>query len=55
MKHLILALILALILPLSVRAYDPDDLTLLKDTKRCYSCDLSKAKSGGCQSREGQS
>ena len=43
MKHLILALIL----PLSVGAYDPDDLTLLKETKRCYSCDLSKANLAG--------
>ena len=42
MKHLILAL--ALILPLSVEAYDPEHLKKLKETNKCYECDLSKAK-----------
>ena len=41
MKHLILTL--ALILPLSVGAYDPDHLTLLKETNECPKCDLSGA------------
>ena len=40
MKHLILALIL----PLSVGAYDPDDLTLLKATSECLRCDLLRAR-----------
>ena len=47
MKHLILAL--ALILPLSVGAYDPDHLTLLKETKRCPRCDLTEANLKGAK------
>ena len=42
MKHLILAF--ALILPLSVGAFKPEDLKRLKETNKCYECDLSKAK-----------
>ena len=49
MKHLILAL--ALILPLSVGAYDPDHLTLLKETKRCPRCDLTEANLKGANLR----
>ena len=45
MKHLILAI--ALILPLSVGAYDPDHLTLLKETNECPKCDLSGANLKG--------
>jgi hypothetical protein len=49
MKHLILAI--ALILPLSVGAYDPDHLTLLKETKRCPRCDLTEANLKGANLR----
>ena len=49
MKHLILAL--ALILPLSVGAYDPDHLTLLKETKRCPRCYLTEANLKGANLR----
>ena len=49
MKHLILTL--ALILPLSVGAYDPDHLTLLKETKRCPRCDLTEANLKGANLR----
>jgi len=49
MKHLILAL--ALLLPLSVGAYDPDHLTLLKETKRCPRCDLTEANLKGANLR----
>ena len=45
MKHLILAL--ALILPLSVGAYDPKHLKRLKETKECLRCDLSRANLEG--------
>jgi hypothetical protein len=41
MKHLILAF--ALILPLSVGAFKPEDLKRLKETDRCLKCDLSDA------------
>ena len=41
MKHLILAI--ALILPLSVGAYDPEHLKRLKQTKKCVVCDLRDA------------
>ena len=41
MKHLILAL--ALILPLSVEAYDSEHLKRLKQTKKCVVCDLRDA------------
>jgi len=41
MKHLILAL--ALILPLSVEAYDPKHLKQLKETDQCPKCDLEGA------------
>ena len=41
MKHLILAL--TLILPLGVRAYDPEHLKRLKETNECPKCDLSEA------------
>ena len=41
MKHLILAL--ALILPLSVGAFDPEHLKQLKKTNECLRCDLSRA------------
>ena len=41
MKHLILAL--ALILPLSVGAYDPEHLKRLKETNACPRCDLKGA------------
>ena len=34
---------LALILPLSVGAFDPAHLKRLKETKECPKCDLSKA------------
>ena len=47
MKHLILAI--ALILPLSVGAYDPDHLTFLKETKRCPRCDLTEANLKGAK------
>ena len=49
MKHLILAI--ALILPLSVGAYDPDHLTLLKETNECPKCDLSGANLKGANLR----
>jgi len=45
MKHLILAL--ALILPLSVGAYDPKHLKRLKETKECLRCNLSRANLEG--------
>ena len=45
MKPLILAL--ALILPLSVGAFDPEHLTLLKETNGCPKCDLSRANLEG--------
>ena len=41
MRYLILTL--ALILPLSVGAYDPEDLEKLKETNECPECDLSGA------------
>ena len=45
MKHLILAL--ALILPLSVGAFKPEDLEELKKTNECRECDLSGANLKG--------
>ena len=45
MKHLILAL--ALILPLSVGAFKPEDLKKLKKTNECRECDLSRANLKG--------
>ncbi len=41
MKHLILAL--ALILPLSVEAYDPEHLKKLKETNAYPKCDLRRS------------
>ena len=49
MKRLILTL--ALILPLSVGAFVPDHLTLLKETKRCPRCDLTEANLKGANLR----
>ena len=43
----LLVLVLALTLPLSVGAYDPDHLTLLKETNECPKCDLSGANLKG--------
>ena len=45
MKHLILAL--ALILPVSVGAFDPEHLKKLKETNECPRCDLYKANLRG--------
>ena len=50
MKHLILAL--ALILPLSVGAFKPEDLEKLKKTKECPKCDLSGADLEGANLRK---
>ena len=45
MKYLIA--ICALILPLSVGAYEPENLKRLKKTNECLKCDLSYAKLRG--------
>jgi uncharacterized protein YjbI with pentapeptide repeats len=45
MKLLLLAL--ALILPLSVGAFDPEHLKKLKKTNACPRCDLSRANLEG--------
>ena len=44
-KHLILTL--ALTLPLSVGAFDPEHLKHLKETNKCPKCDLRKANLKG--------